>query len=163
MALYHEALMTIATLPFSRHQIEAIATTHLTPFYLYDERGIRASACSLQRAFDWAPAFKEYFAVKATPNPYILSILRAEGCGADCSSYAELLLAERVGITGEGIMFTSNDTPAHEFQKARSLGAVINLDDISHLDYLERHAGVPELICFRYNPGPRRTGNAIIG
>jgi diaminopimelate decarboxylase len=113
--------------------------------------------------FDWAPAFREYFAVKATPNPYVLSILRAEGCGADCSSYPELFLAERVGITSEEIMFTSNDTPAHEFQKARSLGAIINLDDISHLDYLERHAGLPELICFRYNPGPRRTGNTIIG
>jgi len=155
--------MTTTTLPFSKRQIEAITRSYPTPFYLYDERGICASARALQRVFDWAPAFREYFAVKATPNPYVLSILRAEGCGADCSSYPELFMAERVGITGEEIMFTSNDTPAHEFQKARSLGAIINLDDISHLDYLERHAGLPELICFRYNPGPRRTGNTIIG
>jgi diaminopimelate decarboxylase len=155
--------MTTKTPPFSKQLIETIAAAHPTPFYLYDERGIRAGARALRHVFEWAPAFKEYFAVKATPNPYMLSILRAEGCGADCSSYPELLLAERVGILGEEIMFTSNDTPAHEFQKARNLGAIINLDDISHLDFLERHAGIPELICFRYNPGPRRTGNAIIG
>jgi diaminopimelate decarboxylase len=151
------------TLPFSTQLIETIAASHPTPFYLYDERGIRSSARALQHAFEWAPGFKEYFAVKATPNPYILAILRAEGCGADCSSYPELLLAEQVGIIGEEIMFTSNDTPAHEFQKARALGAIVNLDDTSHLDFLEQYAGVPELICFRYNPGPRRTGNAIIG
>jgi diaminopimelate decarboxylase len=151
------------TLPFSQQQIASVAASHPTPFYLYDERGIRTSARALRQVFDWAPGFKEYFAVKATPNPYILTILRAEGLGADCSSYPELLLAEHVGIVGEEIMFTSNDTPAHEFQKARELGAMINLDDISHLDFLERHAGIPELICFRYNPGLRRTGNAIIG
>jgi diaminopimelate decarboxylase len=155
--------MTTKPVPFSKQLIETIVTSYPTPFYLYDERGIRASARALRRAFDWAPGFKEYFAVKATPNPYILAILRAEGFGADCSSYPELLLAERAGIVGEEIMFTSNDTPAYEFQKARSLGAIINLDDITHLPFLERHAGVPELICFRYNPGPRRTGNAIIG
>ena len=154
--------MTTA-LPFSKGQIDAISHSYPTPFYLYDERGIRAGARALLHAFEWAPAFKEYFAVKATPNPYLLRILRAEGCGADCSSYPELLLAERVGILGEEIMFTSNDTPASEFQKACDLGAVINLDDISHLDFLERHAGIPELISFRYNPGPRRTGNTIIG
>ncbi|MFL5805939.1 MAG: diaminopimelate decarboxylase, partial [Roseiflexaceae bacterium] len=150
-------------LPCSNDQLEAIAATYPTPFYLYDERGIRAGARALQRAFDWAPSFKEYFAVKATPNPYILSILRAEGFGADCSSEPELLLAERAGIVGEEIMFTSNDTPAHEFRTARELGAIINLDDITHLPFLERHAGVPEIISFRYNPGPRRAGNAIIG
>ncbi len=116
------------------------------PFYLYDERGIRAGARALLRAFGWAPAFKEYFAVKATPNPSILAILRAEGCGADASSYPELLLAARAGISGEAIMFTSNDTPAQEFQKARELGAIINLDDITHLHYLEQHAGVPEML-----------------
>jgi diaminopimelate decarboxylase len=150
-------------LPFTNDQLDAIAAAYPTPFYLYDERGIRESARALLRAFGWAPAFKEYFAVKATPNPAILAILRAEGCGADASSYPELLLAERAGISGESIMFTSNDTPAQEFQKARELGAIINLDDISHLDFLERHAGIPDLICFRYNPGPRRAGNAIIG
>jgi diaminopimelate decarboxylase len=155
--------MTTKILPFSQQQIQTIAASYATPFYLYDERGIRAGARALQRAFDWAPGFKEYFAVKATPNPYILAVLRAEGFGADCSSYPELLLAQRAGIVGEEIMFTSNDTPANEFQQARALGAIVNLDDISHLDFLERHAGVPELICFRYNPGLRRTGNAIIG
>ena len=155
--------MTDKTPPFSTQLIAAIAASYPTPFYLYDERGIRAAARALIQAFSWAPGFKQYFAVKATPNPYVLTVLRAEGLGADCSSYPELLLAECVGILGEEIMFTSNDTPAHEFQKARSLGAVINLDDISHLPFLERHAGIPELICFRYNPGPRRTGNAIIG
>jgi diaminopimelate decarboxylase len=156
-------MMTDKTLPFSTQLIETIAGSHPTPFYLYDERGISSGARALQHAFDWAPGFKEYFAIKATPNPYILAILRAEGCGADCSSHPELLLAERVGIIGEQIMFTSNDTPAYEFQQARALGAIVNLDDISHLDFLERHAGIPELLCFRYNPGPRRTGNAIIG
>jgi len=155
--------MAAKRLPFLEDQIETIAARYPTPFYLYDERGIRASARALLRAFAWAPGFTEYFAVKATPNPHILAILRAEGCGADCSSYPELLLAERVGIAGEQIMFTSNDTPAREFQQARSLGAIVNLDDLTHLDFLERHAGVPELICFRYNPGPRRSGNAIIG
>lgn len=116
------------------------------------------------RAFSWAPGFKEYFAVKATPNPHILKMLHEEGFGADCSSLAELILAERTGIKGEEIMFTSNDTPAEEFKLARELGAVINLDDISHIEYLERHAGLPEMLSFRYNPGPlRKGGNAIIG
>ena len=116
------------------------------------------------RAFSWAPEFKEYFAVKATPNPYILKILREEGFGADCSSLAELILAERAGIKGEEIMFTSNDTPAEDFKLARKLGAVINLDDITHIDFLEKHAGLPEMLSFRYNPGPlRKGGNAIIG
>jgi diaminopimelate decarboxylase len=155
--------MTTKTLPFSTQQIAALTAAHPTPFYLYDERSIRDSARALRQAFDWAPGFKEYFAVKATPNPYVLTILRAEGFGADCSSSPELLLAERAGIVGEEIMFTSNDTPAHEFRKARDLGAIINLDDVTHLPYLERHAGIPDLLCFRYNPGPRRSGNAIIG
>jgi diaminopimelate decarboxylase len=154
--------MTSKTLPFSKAQIEEIARTYPTPFYLYDEAGIRAGARALRQAFGWAD-FKEFFAVKATPNPYILKILRSEGLGADCSSLPELLLAERAGIAGEEIMFTSNDTPAEEFRAARRLGAIVNLDDIGHLDYLERHAGMPELICFRYNPGELRTGNAIIG
>jgi diaminopimelate decarboxylase len=119
---------------------------------------------ALLNAFAWAPEFKEYFAVKATPNPSIMEVLREEGVGADCSSLAELLLAERAGLQGEEIILTSNDTPAIEFKKAREMGAVINLDDISHIDYLERHAGIPEVLCFRYNPGPlREGGNAIIG
>lgn len=151
------------TFPFSRQQIEAIAARHPTPFYLYDERAIRANARALLRAFGWAAGFKEYFAVKALPNPFILKILHAEALGADCSSLPELLLAEQAGIGGEEIMFSPNDTPASEFRLARRLGAIVNLDDVSHLDYLERHAGLPELLCFRYNPGRLRAGNNIIG
>jgi len=150
-------------LPFTKAQIEAIAAQHPTPFYLYDERGIREQARRLNAAFGWCPGFKEYFAVKATPNPAILAILREEGLGADCSSLAELALAELVGLSGGEIMFSSNDTPAEEFRKARELGALINLDDLGHLAFLERHAGLPNLISFRYNPGPLRGGNSIIG
>jgi diaminopimelate decarboxylase len=151
------------TLPLSRDQLEAIIRDHPTPFHLYDERAIRDNARRLKQAFAWAPGFMEFFAVKATPNPAILKILAEEGFGADCSSLPELTLAERAGLTGEAIMFSSNDTPFEEYRKARELGAIINLDDISHIPYLERHAGIPELICFRYNPGPLRAGNAIIG
>jgi diaminopimelate decarboxylase len=150
-------------LPFTKDQIQAIAARHPTPFYLYDEHAIRANARTLGRAFAWAAGFQEYFAVKATPNPFILKILRSEGLGADCSSLPELLLAERAGIVGDSIMFTSNDTPVHEFRKARELGAIINLDDLSHLAYLETHAGLPDLLSFRYNPGSLRAGNPIIG
>ncbi len=153
----------VKTPPFTRSHIEAIAAEFPTPFHLYDERGIRAAARRLAAAFAWAPGFTNYFAVKATPNPAILRILHEEGCGADCSSLAELVLAERAGLAGEAIMFTSNDTPAGEFRKAHELGAIVNLDDTGHLDFLERHAGLPELISFRYNPGPLRTGNLIIG
>lgn len=150
--------------PFSKEQLMRIIEQHPTPFHIYHEEAIRANARKLLAAFDWAPAFKEYFAVKATPNPHILKILHEEGCGADCSSLPELILAEKSGIRGEDIIFTSNDTPANEFIKAKELGAVINLDDISHIDFLEKNAGIPELICFRYNPGPlREGGNAIIG
>jgi diaminopimelate decarboxylase len=149
--------------PFTREQIEAIARDYPTPFYLYDESGIRGQARALQAAFAWNPGFREYFAVKATPNPTLLRLLHAEGLGADCSSLAELVLAERAGMSGDWLMFTSNNTPAEEFQKARELDAIINLDDIGHLSYLEQHAGLPELLSFRYNPGPLRTGNQIIG
>ena len=151
-------------LPFSKERIEAlIAAGYPTPFYVYDEAGIRRSARALIDAFSWNRGFKEFFAVKALPNPYILNILREEGCGADCSSLPELLLAERAGIIGENIMLTSNDTPADEFVYAKGLGAIINLDDISHLPFLEQCAGLPPLLSFRYNPGNLRTGNAIIG
>lgn len=151
-------------LPFTKAQLEEIIKEHPTPFHIYDEKAIRENARRLIQAFAWAPAFKEYFAVKATPNPYILKILREEGFGADCSSLAELVLAEKAGIVGENIVFTSNDTPAVEYQKAFELGAIINLDDISHIDYLEKHVGIPEIISFRYNPGPlREGGNSIIG
>ena len=150
-------------IPFSRSQIEELLRSHPTPFYIYDERGIRETARNLIKAFSWTPRFKEYFAVKALPNPHILSILREEGCGTDCSSMPELVLAERVGLKGEGIMFTSNDTPMEEFAKAKEMGALINLDALEHLEYLERNVGLPEFISFRYNPGPLRGGNTIIG
>ncbi len=156
--------MASKPLPFDKAKIEEILETYPTPFYVYDERGIRERARELYAAFAWCEGFKEFFAVKATPNPYILDILHQEGCGADCSSLAELVLCERVGILGEEIMFTSNDTPAHEYQKAAELGAIINLDDLTHIDFLHKQLGrLPELLCFRYNPGPLREGNAIIG
>lgn len=151
------------TVPFTRKDIEDLAKKFPTPFYVYDEVGMRASARALIEVFDWNPGFKEYFAVKATPNPRILDVLKEEGCGADCSSLPELMLAERAGITGENIMFTSNDTPVEEFVNARTLGAIINLDDIGHIDFLEKKAGLPELLSFRYNPGAAKQGNVIIG
>ena len=151
------------TLPFTKAQIEAVERQYPTPFHMYDEAGMRANARRLKAAFAWNPGFKEYFAVKACPNPYLVKLLRAEGFGTDCSSLPELLLAEQVGAAGEEIMFTSNDTPADEFVKARALGAIVNLDDLSHLSFLEQTAGLPELLCFRYNPGPLKGGNAIIG
>lgn len=155
--------MTIKTLPFTRDRLEAICATFPTPFHIYDEKAIRANARRLKAAFSWVPGFKEYFAVKACPNPQLVRILKEEDFGTDCSSFAELVLSERLGITGEEIMFTSNETPEYEYKKARELGAIINLDDITHIDYLDRCCGFPELVSFRYNPGPRRTGNAIIG
>ncbi len=141
-------------LPFTRDRIEGIAGKHPTPFHIYDERGIRESARKLIKAFSWASGFRNFFAVKANPNPHILRILKEEGMGVDCSSLPELVLAERTGITGENIMFTSNDTPAVEYEKARELGAIINLDDISHIPFLRKHGGIPGFMCFRYNPGP---------
>jgi diaminopimelate decarboxylase len=155
--------MTPKTLPFTREQIERVISEYPTPFHIYDEKGIRENAKRLIAGFSWAPGFQEYFAVKACPNPYILKILKEEGFGSDCSSMPELVLAERVGIAGENIFFSSNDTPADEFVKARKLGAIINLDDISHIPFLEMHAGIPEVLSLRYNPGPLRGGNAIIG
>lgn len=151
------------TVPFTQEQIEKISLDYPTPFHIYDEKPLRENARKLLDVFQWVPGFKEYFAVKATPNLKILKILREEGYGADCSSLTELLLAEKAGIGGENIMFSSNDTPEEEFRKAVSLGAIINLDDISHIDYLEQQAGIPDLICFRYNPGPLKKGNDIIG
>jgi diaminopimelate decarboxylase len=155
--------MATKTLPFTKQRIVEIAKRFPTPFHIYDERGIRENARRLKAAFEDVHGFQEYFAVKALPNPFILKILKDEGFGADCSSLPELLLAEQVGIVGENIMFSSNDTPAVEYRKAKELGAVINLDDISHIPFLEQHAGLPELVCFRYNPGPAREGNFILG
>jgi diaminopimelate decarboxylase len=151
------------THPFTRAQLEKIIENFPTPFHIYDEKAIRSNARTLNRLFSWNRGFKEYFAVKATPNPFILKILRLESFGTDCSSLPELLLSERAGITGEEIMFSSNDTPAEEFIKARELGATINLDDISHIDFLEKHGGIPEIISVRYNPGKLRGGSFIMG
>ena len=155
--------MSSKTLPFSKEQIEKIAQKYPTPFHIYDEKGIVNNAKKMKKIFDWIPGFKNYYAVKACPNPSILKILEEEGFGADCSSLPELVLADRSGIRGENIMFTSNDTPDEEFIKAKELGAIINLDDITHIERLEKSAGIPELICFRYNPGSARQGNVIIG
>lgn len=141
-------------IPFvTKEQLEDIASHYATPFYLYDEKGIRETARRVNKAFSWNKGFKEYFAVKATPTPGILKILHEEGCGADCSSYTELLMADAVGFKGDEIMFSSNDTPAEDFQLARKLNATINLDDITHIDFLECVADIPDTVCCRYNPG----------
>jgi diaminopimelate decarboxylase len=155
--------MTPKLLPFTKKQIEKITETWPTPFHIYDEKAIRKNARDFKKAFSWNKGFKEFFAVKACPNPYIMKILQSEGFGSDCSSLAELALSEKTGIVGEDIMFSSNDTPAEEYIAAKKLKAVINLDDISHIPYLEKHAGLPEVICLRYNPGPLKKGNVIIG
>jgi len=155
--------MVSKQLPFTKSKIEEIIKTYPTPFHIYDEKAIRDNAEDMKRAFSTVAGFKEFFAVKALPNPYILKILAEHGFGADCSSLPELLLAEKAGIVGENIMFSSNDTPAEEFVKAKELGAIINLDDISHIDVLEKTAGLPDIVCFRYNPGPLKGGNSIIG
>lgn len=150
-------------LPFTKEQLEKIIETYPTPFHIYDEKAIRAFAKKFTAAYAWNRGFKEFYAIKACPNPYLMKILRTEGFGIDCSSMAELELAEKVGMRGEEIIFTSNDTPSEEFIKAKELGAIINLDDISHIEYLEKCAGLPDLICFRYNPGALKDGNVIIG
>lgn len=151
-------------LPFTKPEIEKIIKKCSTPFHLYTEEGILDNARRLKEAFKDTHGFREYFAVKALPNPFILKILREQGFGADCSSLPELMLAEKAGIVGENIMFSSNDTPASEYKKAKELGAIINFDDITHIDFFEKNAGkLPGLVCFRYNPGKARTGNTIIG
>ena len=135
-------------------QTQEIKKCYPTPFYIYDERGIRENARALNAAFAWNPGFKEYFAVKATPTPGILKLLREEGCGVDCSSLTELMMAQRCGFSGNEIMFSSNETPAEEFVLAAKLGAYINLDDITHVDFLQKTLGrVPETVCCRFNPG----------
>ncbi len=140
--------------PFiTKAEVEEIVKTYPTPFHIYDEKGIRENARRMNAAFSWNKGFKEYFAVKATPNPTILKILHEEGCGTDCSSLAELIMSEKCGIKGQDIMFSSNDTPAEEFKKAAELGAIINLDDITHIDFLNGITGVPKTICCRFNPG----------
>ncbi|MDD3396143.1 MAG: diaminopimelate decarboxylase [Acidaminococcaceae bacterium] len=140
--------------PFvSKEKLEEIAAQYPTPFYLYDEKGMRDNAKKVEQAFAWNKGFKEYFAVKATPTPRLLKILKEEGCGTDCSSYTELLMSDACGFKGSEIMFSSNVTPAEDFQLAKQLGVIINLDDITHIDFLEQVAGIPETICCRYNPG----------
>lgn len=150
-------------IPFSKKQIEKIIEQTPTPFHIYDEKGIREYARKFTRTFSWNPGFKEYYAIKSAPNPYLMKIMREEGFGIDCSSMAELVIAEKLGMKGDEIMFTSNDTPAYEYKKAIQLGAIINLDDISHIEYLEKNVGLPETVCFRYNPGSLKEGNTIIG
>ena len=141
--------------PFvTKEQLDEIMKKYPTPFHLYDEKGIRKNMQALKEAFAWNPGYKEYFAVKATPNPFLIDILREYGCGCDCSSYTELLLSDAMGVKGEDIMFSSNDTPREEYELAHKLGAIINLDDITHIDFLEETIGeIPETISCRYNPG----------
>lgn len=134
-------------------QLKEIDKTYKTPYHLYDEKGIRENALRLKDAFSWNKGFREYFAVKATPNPYIIKILQECGCGVDCSSLTELMMSEKLGFRGDDIMFSSNDTPAEEFALARKLDAQINLDDITHIDFLNNICGIPETICCRFNPG----------
>jgi diaminopimelate decarboxylase len=155
--------MSLKEMLFTKEDLEKIAAKFPTPFHIYDEKAIRENARDLLKAFEWNEGYKEYFAVKATPNPFILMILKSEGFGTDCSSLPELLLSEKAGIVGADIMFTSNDTPAIEFQKARQLNAIINLDDISHIPFLEKNGGIPEIISVRYNPGKLRAGSFIMG
>ena len=143
---------------------EEAAAAFPTPFHLYDEAGIRKNARALNEAFAWCGDFQEYFAVKALPNPAILRILKEEGCGVDCSSETELTLADACGFSGRDVMFSANAMPDEEFDHARAMGAYINLDDISHIDILARHGGIPETVCCRYNPGGDfKIGNAIMG
>ena len=138
----------------TKEQVEQIAAKYPTPFHLYDEKGIRENVKALKDAFSWNKGFREYFAVKATPNPFLMKILNEYGCGCDCSSMTELMLSEAIGVTGEEIMFSSNDTPVEEFVYANKLGAIINLDDITHIDVLEETLGyIPETISCRFNPG----------
>ena len=141
--------------PFvTKEQVEEIVKNYPTPFHLYDEKGIRENAAKVKQAFSWNPGFKEYFAVKATPNPFLMKILHEYGCGCDCSSYTELMLCDAVDIKGCDIMFSSNDTPAEDYEYAGKLGAIINLDDITHIDYVESILGkLPETMSCRFNPG----------
>ncbi len=140
--------------PFiTKVQAEEIIKKFPTPFHIYDEKAIRENARKLYKAFAWNKGFREYFAVKATPNPTILKILKEEGCGTDCSSYTELLMSKECGFKNPEIMFSSNDTPAEEFKYANEIGAIINLDDITHIETLEQACGIPETVCCRYNPG----------
>ncbi len=153
----------IKSLPFSKAKVNEIIKQHPTPFHIYHERSMLDYAHYFINSFAWNKGFKQFYAIKACPNPYIMKLLKNSGMGIDCSSMAELVLAEKLGMRGEDIMFTSNNTPDEEFRKAVELGAIINLDDIKHIDALERAADLPELLSFRYNPGALKGGNVIIG
>lgn len=156
--------MAEKNLPFSLEKAQEIIAKFPTPFHIYDEKAMMEYAHSFNEAFSWNEGFKEYYAIKSCPNPHIMNLFRTKASyGIDCSSMAELVLAEKLGMRGDEIMFTSNDTPADEFQKAIELGAIINLDDIKHIEYLEKHASLPDLVCFRWNPGALKEGNIIIG
>ena len=149
---------------FDKTQAEKMAEQYGTPYYVYNEKGIRESIRRLQKAFSWNKGFREYYAVKACPNPYLIQLMQEESCGVDCSSYTELMLAEALGLSGDRIMFSSNATPAKDFQYARELNALINLDDITHIEFLEANGGLPETVCLRYNPGGDfKIGGAIMG
>lgn len=155
--------MSKKKLPMTSTQLLSFAEEYETPMYIYDEKGIREGLRRFTKAFSWAPNFKEYFAVKACPTPGIIEILKEEGAGLDCSSMAELIIAERLGFEKEDILFTSNETPIQEYKKAIELGAIINLDDITHIDYIHNSLKLPDFVAFRYNPGEARSGNSIIG
>ena len=142
-------------IPFvSKEKVEEIAAKYPTPFHLYDEKGIRKNVENLKKAFSWNKGYKEYFAVKATPNPFLINILREYGCGCDCSSKTELMMAKTIGAVGDDIMFSSNDTPLDEFRYCNKLGGIINLDDITHIEAVEKACGkLPKKMSCRYNPG----------
>ena len=154
-----------SSFPLSKAQLDDLISKFPTPFYLYDEKAIRENMQKFTKAFSIFPVFREHFAVKACPNPYILKILAQEGCGADCSSLPELILSKKSGILGKKVIFTSNETPAEEYKYAYENGNIINLDDFTHIDYLKKAIGkLPDTICFRYNPGNNKQGcNSIIG
>ena len=154
-----------SSFPLSKAQLDDLISKFPTPFYLYDEKAIRENMQKFTKAFSIFPVFREHFAVKACPNPYILKILAQEGCGADCSSLPELILSKKSGILGKKVIFTSNETPAEEYKYAYENGNIINLDDFTHIEYLKKAIGkLPDTICFRYNPGNNKQGcNSIIG
>lgn len=149
--------------PFTREEASLWRESYPTPFYVYDEEAIRNTALSLKQAFGWAPGYREYFAVKALPNPQILRILHDCGCGADCASISEVTLCQKIGMTGDEIIFTSNETSAEEYRTAKEAGAILNLDDITHIDFIEEVCGLPDTICVRYYPGQFQIDNSIMG
>ena len=150
-------------LPFTKQDAVRWTAEHPTPFYVYDEKGIEKCVTDLYKAFSWNKGFKEYFAVKALPNPAILRLLHRLGCGADCASVPELVLCEKVGITGKDIMFSSNETTETEYRTAKTMGAILNLDDITHIEFIENTVGLPDTVCCRYNPGSFQITNEIMG